>query len=416
VTFLHYYFEYIGFDLYSRDGVFVALSIIVAVLPIVLYRGVRAISSVIAVLIYLILYVPIILTFALGSGSALGEIVAVELTFMASMGALFMADAVIVKNPLRIDRRVNLMPAVLMLTVAATLYLLVVYRGSLNFASFGEDLYTQRFANLELGADLVTRYLSAWLSTVLVPLCFAHGLTTKRYRYAGAAAAACLVLYMAAANKIVILLPLISLAFYVALKRRLWALYPLFSSALSLGIVVLVAVGRLGGVAFVISALLLFRTIGNGGQLTMAYYDFFSFYPHTQYAHVSGLNLLAPYPYGELGVGQVVGQFYWSPLMTANAHFWATDGIAALGVPGVAVATAGCVMMFLMMNSVTRGHDPLFVVLSFIPFVITLLNQSLFSSFWSGGAFFLLVFFLIHEPHRLRRHTQGAALQVAATE
>src|SRR3989442_5247927 len=187
VGFLNYYLEYVGFDLYPRDGVFVALSVIVSVLPITLYRGVRAISSVISVLIYLILYVPIILTFALGSGRSLPEIVAVQLTFMAAMSLIFMADVIIVKNTFRLDTTVNLMPAVLVVTVAATLYVLVVYRGNLNFASFGEDLYVQRFANLDLGSGLVTRYLASWLSTVLVPLCFAHWLTTREYRYVGAA-------------------------------------------------------------------------------------------------------------------------------------------------------------------------------------------------------------------------------------
>src|SRR2546427_4717262 len=148
VGFLNYHFEYVGFDLYPRDDVFIAFSVIVSILPILLYRGVRAISSVIAVLIYLIVYVPIILTFALGSGRSLQEIVAVQLTFMAGMSLLFMADVIIVKNPLRLDTRVNLMPAVLVLTAAATLYVLIVYRGNLNFASFWGDLYVQRVANL----------------------------------------------------------------------------------------------------------------------------------------------------------------------------------------------------------------------------------------------------------------------------
>ena len=415
VGFLNYYFEYVGFDLYPRDGIFIALSVIVSVLPILLYRGVRAVSSVISVLIYFIVYVPIILTFALGSGRSLPEIVAVQLTFMAGMSLLFLADVIIVKNPLRLDTRVNLMPAVLVLTVAATLYVLVVYRGNLNFASFGEDLYVQRFANLDVGSGLVTRYLSAWLSTVLVPLCFAYGLTTKQYRYLGAAVTACVIVYMAAANKIMILLPFVYLTFYGVLRNTLPAIYPRLSGALSLGIAVLVAIGSLGGVPFVISALVLFRTIGNGGQLTMAYYDFFSFYPHTNYSHVNGLNLFTPpYPYGDLAVGQVVGQFYWSPFMNANAHFWATDGIAAMGLPGVAIASAGCALLFMLINSVTRAYNTLFVVLCFIPFMITLLNQSLFSSLWSGGAFFLLLFFLFNKRSAtLMRPTTVATLQVA---
>jgi len=53
-------------------------------------------------------------------------------------------------------------------------------------------------------------------------------------------------------------------------------------------------------------------------------------------------------------------------------------------------------------------------VLCFIPFMITLLNQSLFSSLWSGGAFFLLLFFLFNKRSAtLMRPTTVATLQVA---
>ena len=68
----------------------------------------------------------------------------------------------------------------------------------------------------------------------------------------------------------------------------------------------------------------------------------------------------------------------------------------------------------MLIYSVTRAYNTLFVVLCFIPFMITLLNQSLFSSLWSGGAFFLLLFFLFNKRSAtLMRPTTVATLQVA---
>ena len=398
VSFLHFNFAYAGAELYQRDALFVVASVALATLPILCYRGVLAISSIISLLVYLVLYVPIILTFALGSSKPPGDILVVQLTFMCGMALLFMADAIIIKSPFDFDIGVDLMPVVLVLTIASTVYTFVVYRGSLHFPGFGEVLYDQRFANASLGAGLVTRYLLSWLSTVLIPLCLGYGLTTKSFRYAAAGTAACVILYMGAANKITILLPGVFLAFYLLAKNRLQVFYPLLSGGLTLAVVGLMTVAAVpGSLLYVAAAIFLNRTIGNGGQLAVAYYDFFTFFPQTEYSHIHGISLLTrPYPYGDLIPGQVVGQYFFGPTTTANASFWATDGIAAFGLTGVAIASAAFAMVLVVMNSITRTYDTLFVSLCFLPFVVTLLNQSMFSSLWSGGGIFLLVFFLLN--------------------
>lgn len=411
VSFLYYYFEYVGYDLFHREPAFLFASLAIAVLPVLCYRGIRAVSSAIAVLVYLLLYVPIILSFGLGSSKPVDEIVLIQLMFMTGMAMLFLADAVVIRNPLKLDVGVDLMPAALAMTVLSTAYILFVYRGSLQFASFGQDIYLARDTNASLGGGLVTRYVSSWLLTVFVPLCLAFGLSARRHRYTISGTLACLILYMATANRLMILLPFILLSLYLLLRQRLSAMLPLLTAALSLLIAGLVAVAQPGGAAFLPAAIVLNRTIGNGGQLAVAYYDFFSFYERTGYSHVNGLNLLTrPYPYGDLGVGQVVGQFYWSPWMNANASFWATDGIAAMGVPGVAIISIATALLFVVMNSVTQRYDRLFAFLCFLPFATTLLNQALFSSFWSGGAFFLILFFAF--DRRSAASAQARALSV----
>jgi hypothetical protein len=394
VSFLWFNFEYVGYDLFHRAPSFIAGSVAIAVLPVLFYRGHRAVSSVIAVLIYLVLYVPIVLTFALGSSKPPEEITLIQLTFMLGMAVIFLADVVVIRNPLRLDLGIDLMPAVLGITALSTAYMLFTYRGSLQFSAFDNDLYLQRDANASLGAGLLMRYLSSWLTTVFAPLCLALGLTERRHRYTMVGAAACLAMYMASANKLSIILPVASVMFYLLLRNRLSVTLPLLTASLVLLVVGMLAIPNLGSSAFLGSALVLHRTIGNGGQLTSAYYDFFSFHQQTAYSHVRGLNLFTdPYPYGDLGLGQVVGQFYWTPSMNANANFWATDGIAAMGLPGVAFISLVAALLLVVLNSVTEEYNQLFVFLSFLPFVTTLLNQSLFSSFWSGGAFFLILFF-----------------------
>jgi len=350
-----------------------------------------------AVLIYVLLYVPIILTFAFASRGPVDQIIAVQLTFMIGMALIFLADVIIVRNPIRLTVQMDLMPIVLSLTCVGVVYMLVVYRGNLHFPSFGEDLYTVRAENESLGAGLVTRYVSSWLSTVLVPLCLAYGLTRRAFRYFLVGCAACLVLYLATSIKIIILLPCVYVGFYYLVRKRLSAFYSILTATVSVVILGLMRAAQLGGIAFVVSSVVLMRTIGNGGQLTLAYYEFFLTHPRTDYSHVNGIKLLVHrYPYGSLPVGQVVGQYFWSPEMNANANFWATDGVAAMGMTGVLIVSVLCALFFMAMNSITDEHDPLFVLLCFLSFANILLNQSLFSAIWSGGGFFLLLFFMFY--------------------
>ena len=394
IVFLHPNYESAGYDLFARTTVFWIATVIIALLPVLCYRGPRAVSSLIATLIYFVLYVPIVLTFAFASEQPLDQVIAIQLTFMLGMAMLFLADFVVVENPVRLEFEHDLSPVVVLITAAVTLYVLGVYRNNLGFSSFGEDLYEQRADNESLGAGLVMRYASSWLSTVFAPLCFAYGFVEKKRVYAIVGALACLVMYMAAANKISILLPFVSFAFYLFARSRLPRFFPWFGVALCAITLGLVLTSDFNPVIFVASAVLLMRTIGNGGQLTVAYYDFFATHPQTGYSHVSGLGLFThPYPYGDLGIGQVIGEFYWSPFMNANANFWATDGLAAAGLLGVVLISLVGAAVFAVMNSITADRSKIFVVICFMPFIVTLLNQSLFSSLWSGGAILMLVFF-----------------------
>lgn len=401
VYFLNHWFDYAGYTLYAHDGVFLAWSVAVSVGPILCYRGMRGISSVLAVFVFVLLYIPIILTFSLGSDRPVPELLGLQLVFAGSMCMLFLADLILIRSPFDFRGRTDLMPWVLALTVAATAYVAFVYRGNLRFVSFGEAVYEQRAANNELGAGLATRYLSSWLNTVLIPLALAYGLVERRIRFFAVGSASCVIIYMATAAKATLLLPVIYAALFVLLGRgRLNRMYPLFVGALSLFLCVLLAsTGTTDSLMFLISSILMMRTIGNGGQLTMAYYDFFATHPRTEYSHINLVRAAgASYPYGNLSIGEAVGHHFFGPETNANANFWATDGIAASGLAGVALITVVCALLFVVLNSVTRGYDRLFVVLCFLPFVLFFLNTSLFSSVWSGGAFFLIIFFLCNRP------------------
>ena len=396
VQFLNRYFDYAGFALYPRDLGLYVLTGVFAVAPSVAYRGHRALSSGIAVLIFVILYVPIILTFAFASTAAESRILAVQAVLAIGMSLIFLVDRLVIRNPLRLALAFDLYPMVLGATLCITLYMLIVYRGSLSLVGF-EDVYDLRSANAELGAGVLTRYLSLWLLNVFIPLCLSFGLTARRPVYFVAGSAACLTIYMASAAKVAVLFPFVFAACYLLFANgRLGRIYPIVIMSLGALMLVMLSVGVPGSPAFMAASIVLYRTVGNAGLLTVVYDDFFAFHPQTNYAHINVLRTTThAYPYGLEDVGAVVGRYYWTPDMNANANFFATDGIAAAGIGGIWIATLGILIVLAVMNSLTRPYERLFTFLCFLPFASALLNASLFTAVWSGGAVFLLVFFLL---------------------
>src|SRR5581483_7122261 len=286
--------------------------------------------------------------------------------FMAAMCLLFVVDRAPVRNPVQLRLRLDLSAAAFGLTVLLTSYILFVYRSNLRFVSFGDAVYEQRFANRALGADVITRYGSAWLTSVLVPICLAFGVVRRRWSYFAVGTIACVAIYMAVAAKFIILLPVVYLLCAAAFAgRKLANIYKWVTGGLAVLIVGLLFVSRgATGATWITSSLILQRTVGNGGQIAIMYYDFFRFHPQTDYSHVAALRPFThKYPYGTLGVGQVIGQFFFSPDMNANASFWATDGFAAMDLWGVPLATFACAALLFVLNMVTRDHDPVFTVL-----------------------------------------------------
>lgn len=401
--YLNFYFDYTGFALYKRPPLFIIISIIISIIPILFYRGIYVISSFISVFIYIILYIPLILTFALGCDETLTNIFFIQINFMFGMCCFFLVDRVNIKKKINVSLKFISFRFILLLTFCSTLFIAIKYSSNLKIVSFGDQVYKQRSENSDLGSDLLTRYTLMWLEGFLIPVCLAYGLMMKKHLYFIIGSLSCIVIYAAIAAKGTILLPFIYTAFYILFsKKRVNNFFPIFILSLTSLIIVLLIFTKPDSISFLISSILLARTVGNGGMLTMWYYNFFLIHPHTYFSHINVVNAIANiYPYGNQSLGQVVGRYYWSDDLNANANFWATDGIASVGLWGIGLISIIVSIFFIIVNTITKGYDRLFLILLFIPFVGSLLNTSLFSSLWSGGTIFLLCFLFLNNKRRI---------------
>jgi len=391
-SFLNYYFDYEGFELYDKSTYFIVLSVMISLFPVCFYRGFKALSSFISLFIYVLLYVPTILTFAMGSNLPIFHILIVQFVFMLCMCMLFLSDIVIIKKTFSF-KKYNVFKIIFFLTIATSAYVVFIYRNNLRLVGFA-DVYIQRASNEDLGKSAITGYLSAWLTNFMAPSCLAYGVIGRKYLYFLVGAVACLVLYMATASKGTILLPFIYLAFSVLFaKNRINKIYTIFVLSLTLLMTSMLFFTELN----IVSAVVLSRTVGNGGVLTMWYYNFFLTHPYTYYSHINIINFFTGiYPY-KAGLGLTVGNYFWDDTMDANANFWATDGVAAFGLAGVIIISTISCLIFIIINTITRGYNKLFVILSFIPFIGSLLNTSIFSSLVTGGTIFVIIFFFFQK-------------------
>jgi hypothetical protein len=144
------------------------------------------------------------------------------------------------------------------------------------------------------------------------------------------------------------------------------------------------------------------RTLSIGGLLNVMYFNFFSSHPYTYFSHVNIINFFTGiYPYGNKGLGQVVGSYFLSDDLNANANFWATDGIASLGVVGILLISILVYYFLVLINGVSKGLNIVFVSLVFIPLIGSLLNTSFFSTLLTGGGFLLIFSLMFIEKSQL---------------
>jgi hypothetical protein len=397
VFFLNRFFDYAGFVLYDKNLLFIAFSFIISVVPIIFYREYKAISSIFSVFIYLLVYVPTILTFALGLNLPVSRIIHIQFVFCSMMCLFFIADRFVLVHNFDNKKFAFISARIfLILTIVSVLYVLYIYRGNLAFVSI-RSVYEHRFANKIIGTDIISRYLMSWLSTFFIPVCLIYGIVNKKRSYFIAGTIACIVIYMATAAKGTLLLPVFLTGLYFLFSRfDINQIYSSLALLLSLSMIALLLLfPQPGSLVFYISSLFMWRIVGCGGHLNLWYYDYFSNHPLTHYSHIGPINFFTKsYPYGNLDLGQVVGRFYWSEDMNANANFWATDGIAAYGLTGVVIVSIVLLFVMVLLNTITKKFDRKFILLLFIPFLSTLLNTSLFSTMWSGGGIFIIIFLL----------------------
>ncbi len=74
-----------------------------------------------------------------------------------------------------------------------------------------------------------------------------------------------------------------------------------------------------------------------------------------------------------------------------NANFWVTDGIAAIGLPGIIFISILCALVFWALDCAAAKHDLRFSATCVALVCLSILNVSLFTTLLSGGLFAMMI-------------------------
>jgi hypothetical protein len=399
--------EYFGFTyrpLDAPESLLVVLLVLAGAAVAPVYLG--SASSVVLLSLFVVVFVPtIVVTMCLDSPNAVAHLVLLTALAIAYVTASSMCPRL--KSRPRgsggLPRR-GLRNGFLLGWVVMCGLLVAVYGDVMALVSW-YDVYEQRAAGASKNA--LVAYTQTYFSTVVSPTLLALGLVQRKAVLTGLGTLGCLVMYMITAQKLVILLPVLMTGVWMMVGSRHW----LFQST-GMAVIMVAAVVAFAAtqhetsiVAAGLAVFLVQRTIAIPGLALSQYYEVFSHFGYTGWAHVKGIGLLVKPTEAFVadplwpGLGYIVGErLSGDPAHNMNANLFAGDGVAAAGAAGVLIMGLVLGGFLRAMDVTSRRWDHRFVVLVMTPIALALTNGHLSTVLLSFGGFFWLLVFRYCSP------------------
>lgn len=286
--------------------------------------------------------------------------------------------------------------AIALLTVGLDLWVLAIFHSRMHLVGFA-DVYELRSSTDELASGTGVGYAVMLLSSIINPLYMAYGLVSRRKSLLVIGFLNQLFLYTTGGSKAVILsvFMLVGLYFIIGRLGRYFALRLVAAVTSVLVVLCLIAIQKnVSTITQMAISILFMRTFANGGYMTGLYASFFQTHPLTYLSSVHGIDKLIHYPYARTIALEMGWYEMGIPDLDLNAHFWATDGIAAFGPAGIILASLLCALVFWILDSASARHNTILVALTVAFVTVNLANASLFTTLISGGLALLIVLLL----------------------
>jgi hypothetical protein len=414
---LGYYFflstvwEYWGFSLNEHSLKLYSIAYLIAVFPALwLPMALAKISSYFQWLMQIFIYMPSILV-SLHVREHIEENTSfLWLAMLTGMFVIRLCCLSKLQIALIRVRRVIVIRSVAFITAVFSVLIWFFFKDVIGFVSF-EDIYIQRFLIADVSHGFVV-YALWWLIAVFFPFLMSWGVWKRNITLFFIAFVGEIALYGIGALKATIVTAVIvpGLYYFVHRYEKLFGLvFPLFVAFLALAATVLSQVET--PIGNIIAGTLLARCLGIPGLSTVQYQDFFSASGYTWWSHVSLFRTFLEYPYDRELPYLIGAHFYDNPQLSANAHFWATDGIAAAGLAGIVLISLFCGTTLMIFDSASRGLPIAFVVAWSGGVGLSFLNVGFFTLILTFGLGIIITMSLL-----VPRETAALILELRSAE
>lgn len=345
-------FGYAGYDFFPKSWYIYAYTIFMCTHPNYLIRNNKKYSSEYTITVfYLIFYFPVQLTLSLIWNGSLIELFFLQFNIYLSQIILIKASKTKLKLAFYSPKPKTIKILVLFFTLVSCAVLFANYGSSMRLVSF-QDVYDLRLKNESVSRGALSNYSIMLLNYLFIPYFYANFFIKKNIQSLLIAILASLFIYMSIAAKTSALMFFIVLVFYLTSKAKRTDIFILKRLIPFLLVVIFLIPNE--GPFFILKSIILVRTLAVGGWTINMYYEYFTTNEYTFYGHIRPVNaIFNNYPYGNISLGQLIGlENSGSIEANFNAGFWASDGIAAIGIPGILFITVFISAILVLINSI----------------------------------------------------------------
>lgn len=376
--------DYVEMNLISK-----ILWIILSVLPMVVYNGLKSVSSFFSFFIYIFIYIPFIHALFVSNGIS-WQILSLYIIVFCCFILLFLQSGKkrLFFNDLELRPLLSI-KFIEVITLIISITFLIIRSDSMHFVNIFtqmEELYELRSQNSDIG---FVAYLQGWLSGAFYPFLLVCYMKQRNYLKISLIFIGYILLFMADMQKLTFVLPFILISLYILLVRKRDIICNKMHAFIIFSLVafsLILFFAQDDELLFTLGSILLLRTVCVAGWLTQFYIHFFNENPYTYYSHINIVNFITgQYPYS-MSLGQTVAY----GTQNANANFILTDGVAACGVIGVFVISILFLFFLDFINAISYRYNKIDLFVVFLPSLSYILNTSLFTVLLSKGLIILL--------------------------
>lgn len=397
INYLNVVYSAEDYSINDRATVEFAISLLLAIVPIAFYSFSRAVSQVMASLIYSLYYVPSVLVIHYALDRSYAEVFTLQASLAITMCGLFVAS----KYPKHTGESEPIprfyRKSVFGLSILMLAAVVATYRDHMRLVSL-DEVYDLRFENNEIEKSVLIGYFVMQLSYCFLPFALARAFLYKEKGNLLLGLAGCVVIYASTGARISIFTPFILGGFYALMKWKGDLLRNILLTVTVASALVIILLPD-NNATLLLKSIFFVRVLAVSGWATYKYYVYFSTHPVTYLSQIGVVNdLTGRYPFGSHSLGEIFAEV---PGQSMNAGFWASEGLASFGIYGIYIASILLAILLVALNQLTRKLDWAFAVLWMCGFAMAMLNLPLSTLMLSAGGFLilgLLIMFRVKPP------------------